>query len=79
MFLDRGRYDQHCDVIFWLMSKLVWEVKWIKLIMFGICCMNKNIFLLFYYIYMWPLGYEIPVIYLIQFLVINVLGTDLLL
>ena len=79
MFLDRGRYDQHCDVIIWLLSKLVWEVKWTKLIMFGICCMNKNSFLLFYYTYMWPLGYEIPVIYLIQFLVINVLGTDLLL
>ena len=28
---------------------------------------------------MWPSGSEIPVIYLIQFFVINFLGTDLLL
>ena len=28
--------ERHCDVIFWLLSRLVWEVKQIKLIMFGI-------------------------------------------
>ena len=52
-----------------------------KLIMFGshLCyCMNQNS-CVFYYIYMWRARPETPVIYSIQFLFLNFLGSDIML